>query len=87
MLGCFAFIFYQGLAEMGNILAVLSKVSPGTHVYHARIVYDSIFVVWVGIVLVNIITGLMVGSRKDKDKEEKRESLHKREEKRKRKYD
>jgi hypothetical protein len=60
MLGCFLFIFYQGLAEAGNILTVLSKVSPGTHVYQSRIVYDSIFVVWVSIVLLNIITGLMV---------------------------
>ena len=28
--------------------------------YYLRIIYDSVFFIWVGIVLMNIITGLMV---------------------------
>ena len=38
----------------------LSAPDPGSWTYPARIFFDSVFFVWVGIVLMNIITGLMV---------------------------
>ena len=38
----------------------LAAMDPGSWKYPARIFFDSVFFVWVGIVLMNIITGLMV---------------------------
>jgi len=60
LLQCTIFIFYQGMSEEGNIKEVLRTASPGTYSYIPRIIYDSVFLIWVGVVLVNIITGLMV---------------------------
>jgi hypothetical protein len=58
-LSCFYLIFYHGLNEGGNLKNNLLSANPGDS-YFPRIVFDSIFFVWVGIVLMNIITGLMV---------------------------
>jgi hypothetical protein len=60
LLQCTLFIFYQGMSEEGNLKDVLRTASPGTYNYIPRIIYDSVFLIWVGIVIVNIITGLMV---------------------------
>ena len=38
----------------------LKYANPGTDDYPWRILFDSVFFVWVGIVLLNVITGLMV---------------------------
>jgi hypothetical protein len=58
MLSCFYYLFYHG--ARGNIQAVLSIPDPGSQHYVMRIVFDTVFFVWVGLVLRNIITGLMV---------------------------
>eukprot|EP00613_Pedinella_sp_CCMP2098_P026412 CAMPEP_0171704950 /NCGR_PEP_ID=MMETSP0991-20121206/12929_1 /TAXON_ID=483369 /ORGANISM="non described non described, Strain CCMP2098" /LENGTH=1839 /DNA_ID=CAMNT_0012294447 /DNA_START=377 /DNA_END=5898 /DNA_ORIENTATION=- len=58
-LSCFYLIFYYGLNEAGNLSGVLVSTNPGPN-YIFRIIADSIFFVWTGIVLMNIITGLMV---------------------------
>jgi hypothetical protein len=58
-LTCFYLMFYHGLNEGGNIRETLIPNNPGDS-YFPRIVFDSVFFVWVGIVLMNIITGLMV---------------------------
>jgi hypothetical protein len=58
-LSCFYLVFYHGLNEAGNVKGILLSANPG-NTYLFRIIADSIFFVWVGIVLVNIITGLMV---------------------------
>jgi len=59
-LQCFYFLFYNGLSEGGNMKGFLSAAEPGSWTYPARVFFDSVFFVWVGIVLMNIITGLMV---------------------------
>jgi len=59
-LECTLFMFYQGLSEDGSMKSVLRTNSPGTSTYIARIIFDSVYFVWVGIVLMNIVTGLMV---------------------------
>ena len=60
MLGCFYFLFYKGLNTRGSLEAFLQTAEPGTETYPMRIIFDSAFSVIVGLVLVNIITGLMV---------------------------
>jgi inositol 1,4,5-triphosphate receptor type 1 len=60
MLQCFYFIFSNGLSEGGNMGGFLSTNYAGEDSYTMRIFFDSVFFVWVGIVLMNIITGLMV---------------------------
>jgi len=73
---CTLFMFHSGLSEGGNLKAILGIASPGTSNYIARIVYDSIYFVWVGIVLVNIITGLMIDTF-SKIREEKADRANK----------
>jgi hypothetical protein len=51
---------YNGLSESGNIKSTLAPPFVGTATYPNRVLFDSVFFVWVGIVLMNIITGLMV---------------------------
>jgi hypothetical protein len=60
LLECSFFVFYQGMSESGNLKTSLRTASPGQYNYIPRIVFDSVFFVWVGIVLMNIVTGLMV---------------------------
>ena len=58
---CFWFMFYSQMAGGGGDLKGEMRVaSPGGGQYLARMAYDSIFFVWVGIILMNIITGLML---------------------------
>ena len=60
MVSCFYYFFYHG--ARGNIQGVMSTPPPGAEHYVMRIVFDTVFFVWVGLVLFNIITGLMVES-------------------------
>jgi hypothetical protein len=61
--GCFWFIFYAQLAgSAGDMLGNLATVDNGGGQYIERMIYDSSFFIWVGVVLVNVITGLMVDS-------------------------
>jgi len=57
---CFLYMFYQSLSEGGNAKAFLQTNVPGLETYLPRIAFDSLFFIWVGIVLMNVITGLMV---------------------------
>jgi hypothetical protein len=70
MLSCSYFLFYKGITSF-DISGSLGTPEPGYPAYPMRIVYDSVFGVWVGTVLSNIITGLMVDTfgslRGDKD--------------------
>jgi hypothetical protein len=58
---CFWFLLYSQMAGSGgDIRQELRVASPGGGQYLARMAYDSIFFVWVGIILMNIIAGLML---------------------------
>lgn len=57
---CFVYIFYQSLSEGGSAKAIFQLNIPGLQTYLPRIAFDSFFFIWVGIVLMNVITGLMV---------------------------
>jgi hypothetical protein len=58
-LNCFILVFYHGLIRSGDMIEDLVSANPGAD-YFSRIVFDSFFFVWVGIILMNLITGLMV---------------------------
>jgi hypothetical protein len=60
MLQCFYAVFHQGLSESGNLQQFLNTNFVGTEDFPMRVLYDSVFFVWVGIILLNVITGLMV---------------------------
>jgi inositol 1,4,5-triphosphate receptor type 1 len=62
MLQCFYMLFYVALQEGGKIKFFLTSVLAGQEEFPMRIVYDSLFFVWVGIIMNNIITGLIVDS-------------------------
>ena len=59
-LSCFMYIFYAGVPG-GSITDLMRAVTinDGPH-YWNRIAYDLIFFIWMGILLFNIITGLML---------------------------
>ena len=60
-LSCFFFLFYSQIAGgAGSIHDSLQTVNMGTPDYLKRMLFDSVFFVWVGIILMNIITGLLV---------------------------
>lgn len=60
VVACFWLILYAGvpLGGMGEVVDNVSNSDGNT--YLARVLYDLIFWVWVGILLFNIITGLIV---------------------------
>jgi len=58
---CFLLIFYHGMNRSGNIMNDLISNNPGSN-YFQRIVFDSAMFVWVGIVMVNLITALMINT-------------------------
>ena len=66
LLSCTLYLFYQSMSEGGNIKAVLGINSPGHDTYLPRIAYDSLFFIWVGIVLMNVITGEHGGGQQKK---------------------
>ena len=51
LLSCTYFFFHEGLGEAGNMKGFLKYANPGTDDYPWRIIFDSVFFVWVGIVL------------------------------------
>jgi len=77
LLGCFYVLFYGGLSDAGNLKNFLATANPGAPVYLKRIAFDSIFFIWVGIILLNIITGLMVDtfSRLREEKKQRNDTL------------
>jgi hypothetical protein len=60
-ISCFLLIFYHGMNRSGNIMNDLISNNPGSS-YFSRIVFDSAMFVWVGIVMVNLITALMINT-------------------------
>ena len=62
VVSCFFLIFYMGIPQggMGEVLdAVSNRDQPD---YLMRVAFDLSFFIWVGVLLFNIITGLMVDS-------------------------
>jgi len=70
VVSCFFLIFYMGIPQggMGEVLdAVSNRDQPD---YLMRVAFDLSFFIWVGVLLFNIITGLMVdgfGSLREED--------------------
>jgi len=61
IMSCFLLIFYHGMNRSGNIMNDLISNNPGNN-YASRIIFDSAMFVWVGIVMVNLITALMINT-------------------------
>jgi hypothetical protein len=60
VVSCFWLIFYQGV-PLGSMSEVVDNVSNRDgNTYLARVAFDLSFFVWVGILLFNVITGLIV---------------------------
>jgi hypothetical protein len=59
VLSCFWFIFYN-YSGRGNLKAMLAKAEPKSSDWLARLLFDSAFFVWVGIILFTTITALLV---------------------------
>ena len=57
---CATFLFYQGISESGNMKSFMLPNDPRYPAYLPRIFFESTYFVWVGIILLNVITGLMV---------------------------
>jgi hypothetical protein len=53
-------MFYITLQEGGKISYALTRALSGDAAFPMRVLYDSFFFVWVGIILLNVITGLIV---------------------------
>jgi len=74
VVSCFFLIFYMGIPQggMGEVLdAVSNRDQPD---YLMRVAFDLSFFIWVGVLLFNIITGLMVdgfGSLREEGNERK----------------
>ena len=59
VVSCFFLLFYKGVPA-GNLDRVLGAVDKGDGDYLKRVAFDLVFFVWVGILLFNIMTGLVV---------------------------
>jgi hypothetical protein len=74
VVSCFILIFYHG-APGGSLDGVLNPISNREQpTYLQRVLFDLSFFVWVGVLLFNIITGLMVdgfGALREEDNERK----------------
>lgn len=74
VVSCFFLILYVGIPG-GNLNEVMDAVSNRDQPdYLMRVAFDLSFFIWVGMLLFNIITGLMVegfGSLRDEDKDRK----------------
>ena len=68
--GCFWLILYQAVPAR-SIAGVLRKISNSDDNYMARVLYDSVFLIWVSVLLFNVITALVVQSFNDLRVEEK----------------
>jgi hypothetical protein len=62
VVSCFFLIFYLAVpaGSMGEVLDNINNRSENGSQYMARVLFDLSFFVWVGVLLFNIITGLMV---------------------------
>lgn len=60
ILQCFYYIFHEALSNQAKMKTFLSTAHAGSIDYPMRVIYDAVYVVWVGIILLNVITGLMV---------------------------
>jgi hypothetical protein len=79
VVSCFILIFYKGVPgnSLGDVMDTVTnryeKVDgQGRSTYLSRVIFDLSFFIWVGILLFNIITGLMVdgfGSLREEDNE------------------
>jgi len=71
VVSCILLIFYHAVPA-GDIGEVLDNISNRKNNYMERLVFEISFFIWVGVLLFNIITGLMVdgfGSLREEDKE------------------
>jgi len=69
-LSCFILIFYHGLPSSSLDGAVLNPADNTNPHYIQRVIFDLTFFIWVGLILFNIITGLLVdgfGSLRESD--------------------
>ena len=58
---CFVYLFYSQISGGGGaIRGFMTELPRGDGKFMGRILYDSLFFVWVGIILMNIIGGLML---------------------------
>ena len=68
--GCFWLILYQAVPAR-SISGVLRRINNSDDNYMARVLYDSVFLIWVSVLLFNVITALVVQSFNDLRVEEK----------------
>eukprot|EP00621_Florenciella_sp_RCC1693_P013539 CAMPEP_0182529542 /NCGR_PEP_ID=MMETSP1323-20130603/5259_1 /TAXON_ID=236787 /ORGANISM="Florenciella parvula, Strain RCC1693" /LENGTH=969 /DNA_ID=CAMNT_0024738755 /DNA_START=20 /DNA_END=2929 /DNA_ORIENTATION=+ len=61
-MSCFWLIAYQGIPNGGYIEASMVPQNNSEENYNSRVVYSLTFFMWVGVVLFNVITGLIVDS-------------------------
>jgi hypothetical protein len=54
------YIFHEALSNQAKMKTFLATAHAGSIDFPMRIIYDTVYVVWVGIILLNVITGLMV---------------------------
>ena len=60
-LSCFFYLLYFGLQEGGNLAPIMEGANfDGSGDYFSRMIYDLLFFIWVGVLLFNIITGLIL---------------------------
>jgi len=59
-LQCFYMIFHGALSDQAKLKQFIATAHVGSIDFPMRIMYDTVYVVWVGIILLNVITGLMV---------------------------
>lgn len=57
---CFYMIFHGALSDQAKLKQFINTAHVGSIDFPMRIIYDAVYVVWVGIILLNVITGLMV---------------------------
>ena len=57
---CFYFIFHEALSDQAKMRQFLAPAHVGTEDFPMRVIFDVVYVIWVGIILLNVITGLMV---------------------------
>jgi hypothetical protein len=79
VVSCFVLIFYGGVpgGSIADVMRAISNRHDGVedqsnNTYLQRVIFDLSFFIWVGILLFNIITGLMVdgfGSLREEDNE------------------
>jgi len=66
---CLLYIGYKGLPA-GDISGLMTELDRESASYRSRIAYDLLFFIWIGILLFNIITGLIIDSFASKREEE-----------------